>query len=233
MEDKDNYVVGALQNLLQTVPDVTEEQVKNTNFGHIIAGVITTTSTLYCMFNILLHHPGIYRRLQKEITDVIGDRHVQLGDRERMPYLMAIVNETLRYASITPVFPRRTTKDTELSGRHVPKETMVLVNPWSIHHNPHIYPQPWVFDPERFLDAEGKLVLADHPARRNIYAFGAGSRSCFGEVLAKSRIFIMATTMLQKFEYKFGCVESSCDPREYQPGLPMICKPFTVLATRR
>lgn len=69
----------------------------------IMAGLATTTSSLYGLFNILLHYPQVQAKLQQEVDQVVGrSRTPCLADRDKMPYTTATIYETLRYMSITP-----------------------------------------------------------------------------------------------------------------------------------
>ena len=65
------------------------------------------------------------------------------------------------------------------------------------------------------------MLPVDSRVRKNVYAFGAGPRVCLGEIIARTRMFLMVTSLLQKFEFKPGTETVSCDPREYTPGIPI------------
>lgn len=69
----------------------------------VMAGLSTTTSTAYALFNILLHYPHVQRALQEEVDRVVGrSTRPSLADRDKMPYTTAVIYETLRYTSIVP-----------------------------------------------------------------------------------------------------------------------------------
>ena len=229
------YIGGELYKLKSKSPEVTQKSLDNTLIMHVLAGSVTTTSTLYALVNILLRHPHVYRKLQNEIDDVIGSRHVTMSDRDNLPYLMATINETLRYTSVMPLLvPHRSVVDTQLDGKHVPRDTTVFVNAWSLHHDSDLYPEPWRFNPDRFLDPHSRnLVSADHPCRRNLYTFGAGPRACLGESLARSRLFAMTASLVQTWQFTLGSLVTSCDPRSYQPGVVFSNNPYTVTAVPR
>ena len=196
---------------------LSEKSASYSASGIILAGSATTTNTLYAFFNILIHHPEVQRKLQKEVDDVIGIRQVTLADREHMPYHQAALLELLRFNSVAGLgVPHRSTQDTTIQGKHVPAKTIITFNHFALNHNEEAFPEPFTYKPERFLDEEGNIVPVSHPIRKHMNIFGAGPRVCFGEVLAKSRMFLITAALMQKFDIK-GCGDLvSCDPREYQ-----------------
>ena len=95
--------------------------------------------------------------------------------------------------------PHKSVQACKLDKYTIPKDTEVWVNLWALHHDEKLWDEPFTFKPERFLDADGKLVPADHPNRKNTMPFSAGYRVCVGEVLAMSRMFLLVARILQNF----------------------------------
>ena len=151
-----------------------------------VVGMLTTSTTLTCLMNVLSHYPDVQRKLQNEIMDVIGPaRHPTLKDQDNMPYLRATILEIGRFASIVSFgIPHKAVQTCKLEKYTIPKNTEVWVNLWALHHDEKLWDEPFSFKPERFLDVDGQLVPADHPNRKNVMPFGAGHRVCVGEVLA-------------------------------------------------
>ncbi len=105
--------------------------------------------------------------------------------------------------------------------------TVVIPLACFLHHDEKFWGDPLVFRPERFLDNAGKLLSADHPNRKHLVPFGAGSRSCVGEVFAHKRLFIFTASLVQAFDLKPGDVKVSCDPGDYEEGIILAQKPYT------
>ena len=231
-EEKETSIIHLLGELRQQWPEISDKTIDNTYVTLILAGVSTTTNTMYSLFNLILHHPKVYERLQKEVCDTLGHRRVTLADRTQLPYLMATIEETLRFTSILPLLvPHAAAVDTKLDGKPVPAGTPIFFNAWGLHHDPDIFPEPWVFKPPRFLNHAGSFLPVDHPTRRNVYAFGAGARVCIGEIVARTRLFLITATLLQRFSFTQGSVKAPYDPREYVCGNPLQCKPYTVVTS--
>jgi cytochrome P450 family 2 subfamily U polypeptide 1 len=161
-----------------------------------LAGTETTTATLRWGFLYLMAHLDIQRKLQKEIDDVIGrERMPSMEDKLRMPYMEAFIMEVSRKETLIPMgAPHRIIKDVEVNGVFFPKNITTLRNVWAVHHDPKLYPDPFSFRPERFINESGKAVKPDC-----LIPFGIGKRYCLGEPLARMELFLYLTSILQKF----------------------------------
>lgn len=187
-----------------------------------MAGIVTTSGTLYALLNILLHYPDEQEKIYQEIKRTIGERQVQLDDQNSMHYTRAAILETLRYTSITPLsIPHKAVEDATILGYTIPKDTLVIMNRWAAQKDGTFWSNPGAFKPERFLDENGELVGKEHPNRQHLFAFGAGPRSCVGEHIANARLFLWIVAILQRFHLQpvGDKPDVSCDPEEYKPGL--------------
>ncbi|KAL3870431.1 hypothetical protein ACJMK2_038499 [Sinanodonta woodiana] len=232
---KDTYVPGCERGLIDALFNIqsqeksvgdsqwlTDSQIKAFIQDIIDAGLISTRNFLLCIILDLLHHHECVDRMYQEIVDVVGlERSPSLNDRPTMPYAEAVIMEALRYNTHVPFgLPHGAMEDVELEGYKIPKGSMLIPNIWTAHHDPAIWGDPWVFRPDRFLDDNGELLSPEHPLRQSLVTFGAGKRACVGKNLAKSRIFLYLTTLIQKFDFllpKGGTVPSD-DPRDFVPG---------------
>ena len=112
----------------------------------------------------------------------------------------------------------------------------VIYNLWSMHHNAAVFDDPFTFTPERYLDADGELVPADHPNRKFTMPFGAGVRVCVGEQFALSRLFLIISTIVQKFTIEPESTreaQPSMDPRAMQWGMALLPPPYKVNFVQR
>lgn len=216
---------------------LTESTLKETFTNLILAGTDTTTTALTCLLLILIHQSEVQKKLHEEIDHVIGrSRAPALSDRGSMPFMEACLLETLRYISHVPLaVPHATTCDTVVCGKKIPKDTTIYVNLWALHHDENIWKDPWKFEPQRFLDLHGHLVPAHHENRRRLLAFGAGRRVCLGEALAKNRLFLFATSLLQTFSFEDAELSSTVDldPRQFSLGIVLHPQRFKIKAVKR
>ena len=199
----------------------------------ILAGVLTTSTTMLTLVNCLSQMPQIQNKLHAEVMDVIGtDRPPSLQDKENMPYHRATLLEIGRFASIAPLGgPHLALVDSTVNNHFIPKGTRVIANLWNLHHDENFWDEPFAFKPERYLDDNGDLVLADHPNRLHTMPFGSGQRVCIGEIFAMSRLFLILTTLIQKFEISPESTvadQPSMDPRHMGWGAALLPPPYKV-----
>ena len=201
----------------------------------LLAGISTTSYVLYALLGILVNHPQIQDRAFEEITSVLGDRPPTIDDKKHMPYMEAVILETLRYTGFTALLvPHYTKKGGELGGYFIPENTVIFVNIWNLQHDERYWDRPWVFDPLRFIENDD-IVPADHKNRQRVLVFSAGRRHCPGEIFAKNRLFILVTIMLQKYRFLAaeGFPKPKHDPRDYDYVLNLKIKPYHVCVQSR
>ncbi|XP_031430222.1 cytochrome P450 2J2-like isoform X2 [Clupea harengus] len=163
-----------------------------------LAGTETTYTTLYWGLLYMIKYPEIQRKVQEEIDRVVGSsRPPSLTDRENMPYTDAVIHETQRIGNILPLnVGRSATKDTQVGGYIIPKGTMVLASLTSVLFDETEWETPHTFNPEHFLDTEGKFRR-----REGFLPFSIGKRVCLGEQMARMELFLFFTSLLQRFSF--------------------------------
>ncbi|XP_012927949.1 cytochrome P450 2D17-like [Heterocephalus glaber] len=163
-----------------------------------MAGMVTTSTTLAWALLLMILHPDVQRRVQKEIDEVIGQgRRPEMGDQARLPFTNAVIHEVQRFGDIVPVnLPHMASRDIEVQGFRIPKGTGLVVNLSSVLKDETVWEKPFHFHPEHFLDAEGHFVK--HEA---FMPFSAGRRACLGEPLARMELFLFFTCLLQRFSF--------------------------------
>ncbi|XP_046550255.1 cytochrome P450 2C15-like [Haliotis rubra] len=209
---------------------ISTENIKGVMVDSLLAGVITTKPTMYNALAAMVNFPEVQKKIQEEIQRVVGkDRLPGLEDRNKMPYSKAVELELYRY--YTPIGtpgPRNTTQDCSFKGYSIPKGTRVIYNVWRVHHDESFWENPFTFDPTRFLDDNGELLPSEDEKRQRLLTFGVGKRSCIGEKLARVRIFLGLTSILQNFDLVRDPSEPfpSSDPSTYEPKFILQPPPY-------
>ncbi|NXA26912.1 CP1A5 protein, partial [Ibidorhyncha struthersii] len=169
------------------------------------AGFDTVTTGLSWSLMYLVTYPHIQKKIQEELDQTIGrERRPRLSDRGTLPYTEAFILEMFRHSSFMPfTIPHRqvlsTTRDTVLNGYYIPKDRCVFVNQWQVNHDERLWKDPQIFNPERFLNAEGTEV--NKVDGEKVLVFGLGKRKCIGEPIARWQIFLFLSTLLQELEF--------------------------------
>ncbi|KAF8032914.1 hypothetical protein BT93_D1718 [Corymbia citriodora subsp. variegata] len=156
----------------------------------------------------LLHSPEKLSRAQAELDQVI--RKGNLVDESYitcLPYLQAIIKETLRLHPTLPLIPRKSGEELEISGVTVPEGAQVFVNVWAIGRDGTLWEDPNAFMPERFLGSEIDVKGQSF----ELIPFGGGRRICPGLLLALRMLHMMLGSLLNCFNWK---LEGGIEPDE-------------------
>ncbi|KAF7833843.1 trans-cinnamate 4-monooxygenase-like [Senna tora] len=148
----------------------------------------------------LVNHPEIQKKVREEIDRVLGPgQQVTEPDLQKLPYLQAVIKETLRLRMAIPLLvPHMNLHDAKLGGYDIPAESKILVNAWWLANNPAHWMNPEEFRPERFLEEESKVEANGNDFR--YLPFGVGRRSCPGIILALPILGITLGRLVQNFE---------------------------------
>uniref|UniRef100_J3KXX1 Cytochrome P450 71A1 n=1 Tax=Oryza brachyantha TaxID=4533 RepID=J3KXX1_ORYBR len=165
------------------------------------AGTDTTTTAMEWAMAELLTHPSAMRRAQEELRAVVGvPSRVTEDHMDRLPYLKAVLKETLRLHPPIPLLvPREPPADAELQGYGIPARTRVVINAFAIGRDPAAWGQrAEEFVPERFLDS-----AVDYMGQHfELVPFGAGRRGCPAVAFAESAIEMAVASLLYHFDWE-------------------------------
>src|SRR4051812_27922608 len=146
----------------------------------LVAGHETTASELAWAFERLAREPAVLNRLVDEIDRGDGDA-----------YLTATIQETLRRRPVLPnAAPRFVKQPVEIGDWTCPPKVCVVANAYLIQHDPEIYPDPYAFRPERFLD--------EPPGTYTWIPFGGGRRRCIGASFATLEMKVVLRAVLER-----------------------------------
>ena len=166
------------------------------------AGTDTTTSTLEWAMAELLHNPRTLKNVQAELRSTLGPgNNLEEKDIENLPYLKAVIKETLRLHPPLPfLFPHMAMDSCKMLGYHIPKETQILVNVWAIGRDPKTWENPLEFKPERFL--EPNMDMVDYKGHHyEFIPFGSGRRMCPAVPLASRLLSMALGSLLHSFDW--------------------------------
>jgi cytochrome P450 len=156
---------------------MSDQELRDELMTLLVAGHETTASSLAWAFERLTREPRVLARLVDEL------------DTDGEAYLVATIQETLRHRPVLPnVEPRLVKSSFEVGGWTYPPGVCLVPNAYLVHHDPEIYPEPYEFRPERFLD--------EPPGTYTWIPFGGGRRRCIGASFAMLEMQIVLRTVL-------------------------------------
>jgi len=171
----------------------------------IAAGTESSAVTMVWAMSELLRHPEAMAAATGELDRVVGrGRWVTERDLPDLPYIDAVVKETLRLHPVGPLLvPHHSREDTVVAGYDVPAGVRVLVNAWAIARDPASWPdEPGAFRPERFLGGGGSAGVDVRGAHFELLPFGAGRRICPAYDLAMKLVVAGVASMVQGFAWR-------------------------------
>uniref|UniRef100_A0AC35UGC5 Cytochrome P450 n=1 Tax=Rhabditophanes sp. KR3021 TaxID=114890 RepID=A0AC35UGC5_9BILA len=208
---KQNFITTLLQ---LNDKHITNDFLVNQVDTFVFAGVDTTSTAHGYLFWCLATHPEVQEKLYQEIYDVFGDsdRDIVHEDFAKFTYLDLCIKESMRLHPTVPFLLRKLENERVIMNKyHLPKGTDIMISPYYMNLNPDIYPNPLIFDPERFSIAEA--------AKRSPYSsinFSAGPRNCIGQKYAMQQLRLVAISLLRKFKI------SSSKPHDYMKHIPEL-----------
>ncbi|KAJ6464016.1 cytochrome P450 [Mycena sanguinolenta] len=206
-------------------PEEAQHIIKCATAVMYATGADTILASTLTFILAMLHAPHVQKIAQEELDRVVGtDRLVTYADQEALPYINAIVKESLRWELVIPLgVPHRVMEDDTYNGYFIPKGTTVIANQWGISHDEQVFSDPFAFRPERFLNKESPL-----PDPSTI-AFGWGRRICPGRFLAENSLWLHVATILACFNITPIVGNDGkliIPPREYTSGMASRPLPF-------
>ncbi|CAJ0547332.1 Ff.00g040860.m01.CDS01 [Fusarium sp. VM40] len=192
-----SYVSSLIKQYDSALDTESETAIKQTAAVMYAGGADTTVSSIRGFILAMLLFPDVQRKAQQEIDSVVGsDRLPNFEDRDNLPYVDALIKETLRWIPVAPMgVPHTADEDIYYKDFVIPKGASFLPATWWFLHDPAIYRDPSSFDPDRYLEPRNE----PHP---NFASFGFGRRVCPGRFLAEESLFISISRLLASFDIK-------------------------------
>jgi cytochrome P450 len=161
--------------------EMSREEIRDELLTALVAGHETTASSLGFAFERLSRYPAVLSRLHEELDSGNGDA-----------YLTAVIQEVLRQRPVLPqAEPRLVKQPVTIGDWEYPPGVVLAASAWLVHHDPDIYPEPFAFRPERFLD--------EQPGTYTWIPFGGGRRRCLGASFAMLEMKVVMRAALAQF----------------------------------
>ena len=182
LEQRDDILSMLMLAEFEDGGSISDEELRDQLMTLLLAGHETTATALAWSFDLLLRHRTALARLRGELEEG--------GDE----YLRATISESLRLRPVIPLAGRRLATDLVADGLTLPAGTDVTPAIWLTHTRADIYPEPFAFRPERFLESP--------PETYGWIPFGGGIRRCIGAAFAEFEMRIVLREVLTRCELR-------------------------------
>ncbi|MCV7151476.1 cytochrome P450 [Mycolicibacterium pyrenivorans] len=175
----------------QTGRPLSDHEISNDLLIFMLAGHDTTATALTYALWVLGHHPGVQDRVAAEAA-AIGDRELTPDDVPRLGYTLQVLHEAVRLCPPAAGVARLVTRDIAVDGYRVEAGSLVALGLYALHHDPGLWPDPMVFDPDRFSPENVKAR-----DRWQFLPFLGGGRPCIGEHFARLETTLAMATIVR------------------------------------
>jgi len=161
---------------------LTDAEIRDELLTLVLAGHETTANSLAWAWERLVRTPAAHERLVAAVRSGEGAEEA----------VEAVITETMRSRPVVPIVGRRVKRPWRLGEYAVPAETPVLISILLLHHREDLYPEPYEFRPERWLDRK--------PGTYEWLPFGGGIRRCLGAALAMAEQRVVLEAMARRLD---------------------------------
>jgi cytochrome P450 len=199
---------------LISLPEMTDELIRDQLLTMLIAGHDTSTALLSWTLYLLGCHPEVMAKVQAEVDTVTGGGRLVDDHLSRLPYLDQVVKESLRLYPPIHVGNRIAAADVNIQGYEIMAGTRVMYSIYLAHRDEKYWPEPTRFVPERF----DRQARSERPAMAYV-PFGGGPRNCIGATFAQIEAKAVLAHVLQRFELQLIA------PKQVKPYMGATLEP--------
>ncbi|KAM7349411.1 putative cytochrome P450 28a5 [Cochliomyia hominivorax] len=201
-EERADFLNYILQ--MQEKKGLTQMEISAHTMTFVLDGFETASSVLAHSLLMLARHPEIQSKLRSEIHEKLGNER-DFDTISEFPYLNACLHEILRFFPVTFSMRKICTEPIELRNKNgksyiVPKGLIVNIPHLPIMMDETIYPNPYEFQPERFLEENGGVKKYFEMGA--YWGYGDGPRICLGFRFGLMQIKAAIVEILSKFVVK-------------------------------
>jgi cytochrome P450 len=174
---------------------MSDKQVRDEAMTLFIAGHETTANALTWTWYLLSQYPAVEEKLHEEVDTILSGRLPRAEDVPQLSYTRKIFSEAIRLYPPAWTIGRRALNDYEIAPYRIPANSMVFMSPYVMQHDARYFPNPEVFDPERWTPE----AQAARP-KFSYFPFGGGPRQCIGEAFAWMEGVLVIAAIAQQWK---------------------------------
>lgn len=175
---------------------MTDKQLLDESLILFVAGHETSANALAWAIYLLSKHPDAAEKIRYEYQTVVGDRKIEFADFPKLTFTTQVIQETMRIYPPAWITDRVANEADEFKGLTFPKDKMVGLYIYGLHHSNALWDEPEKFKPERFT----KENLKSKPAY-SYMPFGGGPRLCIGNNFAMMEMQMVLIELLKRYDF--------------------------------
>jgi cytochrome P450 len=176
---------------------MSNEELRDEAVTILMAGHETVATALTWSWYLLSQNPECQEKLRDELKGVLEDRTPSVEDMPQLEYTKKILTESMRiYPPVWAVI-RLAIKDCEIGNTRIPKDSVVLMSQYVLHHDRRFFENPEDFLPDRWTDEMQKNL-----PQFAYFPFGGGIRRCIGEQFAWMEGILLIASIAQKWQFQ-------------------------------
>lgn len=195
-DDRDDVLAMLVRAAYDDGASMSDDGLLDELFALLIGGHETSAITLSWAISFLLQNPEAMARAKAELHETFGDGPVEARAAERLRYLPAVIDETMRLRPVATSIPRKLAVPMRLGEFDLPIGTRTFPSPAVVHFREDLWPDAHAFKPERFLD--------ERPSPFHYLPFGGGSRACLGRPFAQVEMRLILAELLHRVDFRLS-----------------------------
>lgn len=180
-----------------TAATLTDQELRDEVVTLVFAGVESTASKLSWSLTLLARHPDICDAVCAELATVLGSRPATIDDVKHLSLLRMVLHESMRIYPPAWSISRRAVADDLIDGYCIPAGSNIVVSQWVTHRCPDYWPDPEVFDPQRFTPER----VAARP-KYAYFPFLGGTHRCIGEHVSMLEATLIMSSVLRRYRFR-------------------------------
>lgn len=192
-----SIALDAQRSIGDVFSNMSDEQIAVYVTQWTFGGYDTTATTLTWILYCLAKFEDWQIKAREEVLHEVGHETLTYDCLEKFVVLERVMKESMRYITPVPIVGRESDRDLTIDGKLTTRNTWFEVHIYATHHNPEVWENPMVFDPDRFLP-QNIAKMADYAY--SFIPFSAGPRICPGYKIAYAHMKAVAAMILQRFD---------------------------------
>ncbi|XP_024883132.1 cytochrome P450 4C1-like isoform X1 [Temnothorax curvispinosus] len=204
LENENNQIYRTCFDILMEAfpkENFTSKQIRDI----VITMLLTASESISIAMNfvifMLANFPKVQEKVLEELLEIYGTETIKsvpikYDDLQKMHYLDRVIKETMRIFPVIPIIGRQAKEDLKIGEVILPKGTNIFIPIIKMHRNEKYWPNPLMFDPDRFLPERIKSQSYYY------IAFSDGPRNCIGMKYAMMSMKVILATLARTFVFK-------------------------------